>query len=103
MEHTTVIPSPKHYGETACIFLRIDDFICALQVAADIMGAHKWRFKPFYCILYPLDLDDQGRITLDEIELLLNEPASCLRVADEEIPLMETFAEELNYLLGKKR
>lgn len=99
--HSTVLPDPAHYGETACIFLR-DDHKCALQVAAGAEGLHPWRFKPFYCILHPLDLDEQGRITLDETSLLLDEPGSCLRPSDAPIPLIDTFAPELRYLLGEK-
>ena len=101
--HTAVRVDPDHYGGTACIFLR-SDYKCALQVAATSQeDQHPWRFKPFYCILHPLDLDEQGRITLDETELLLAEPGSCLRPAEIPIPLIETFAEELRYLLGEKR
>lgn len=100
-EHSTVLPAPHHYGETACIFLR-SDHKCALQVAADAAGLHPWRFKPFYCILHPLDLDEAGRITLDETESMLSEPGSCLRPADRPIPLLETFEPELRYLLGEK-
>jgi hypothetical protein len=99
--HSTVVPDSAHYGETACIFLR-KDHKCALQVAADANGLHPWRFKPFYCILHPLDLDEQGRITLDETDEMLSEPGSCLRPADRPIPLLETFAPELKYLLGEK-
>jgi hypothetical protein len=69
-------------------------------VAADVNGLHPWHFKPFYCILHPLDLDDKGRITLDETELLLDEPGSCLRPANRLIPLAETFAPELSFFLG---
>lgn len=98
--HSTVLPNAEHYGETACIFLR-KDHLCALQAAANENGMHPWRFKPFYCILHPLDLDEQGRITLDETELMLAEPGSCLRPADHPIPLIETFAPELRYLLGE--
>lgn len=97
--HSRVLPDPGHYGGTACAFLR-DDHKCALQVAADANGLHPWRFKPFYCILHPLDLDEYGRITLDETALLLDEPGSCLRPAEREIPLAETFEEELRYFLG---
>ncbi len=99
--HSTVVPDETHYGETACIFLR-KDHLCALQVAANANGLHPWHFKPFYCILHPLDLDEQGRISLDETELMLNEPGSCLRQADHSIPLLKTFSEELRYLLGEK-
>lgn len=99
--HTSVLPDADHYGGTACIFLR-PDYKCALQVTADQAGLHPWRFKPFYCILHPLDLDEQGRITLDETESMLSEPGSCLRRAGKSTPLTETFAEELRYLLGEK-
>ncbi|RPJ42157.1 MAG: DUF3109 family protein [Chloroflexi bacterium] len=98
--HSTVLPDPEHYGETACIFLR-RDHLCALQVASNAHGYHPWRFKPFYCILHPLDLDEEGRITLDETGLMLDEPASCLRPADHPVPLIETFEPELRYLLGE--
>jgi hypothetical protein len=99
--HSTVLPDADHYGGTACIFLR-RDYLCALQVAAHANNLHHWRFKPFYCILHPLDLDEQGRITLDDNDLLLDEPGSCMRPADHPIPLIETFAPELRYLLGEK-
>lgn len=99
--HTGVETRPQHYGGTACIFC-LEDGKCALQVAAVANGLHPWRFKPFYCILHPLDLDDENRITLDETSILLNEEGSCLRPADHDIPLVETFAPELQYLLGAK-
>ena len=99
--HSTVLPDPDHYGGTACIFLR-RDHLCALQVAANAASLPPWRFKPFYCILHPLDLDEEGRITLDETGLLLDEPGSCLRRAERPIPLVETFEPELRYLLGEQ-
>jgi hypothetical protein len=99
--HTTVLPDADHYGGTACIFLR-QDHKCALQTAAIEGQLHPWRFKPFYCILHPLDLDEEGCITLDETELMLAEPGSCLRPAEKSSPLIDTFAEELRYLLGEK-
>lgn len=99
--HTAVETTPEHYGGTACIFWRTDAK-CALQVAGQKNGFHPWRFKPYYCILHPLDLDEDGRITLDETETLLGEPGSCLRAAEKKIPLVETFEEELRYLLGDR-
>lgn len=100
--HARVVEDPDHYGGTACIFLR-DDHKCGLQVAGEQNGFHPWRFKPFYCILHPLDLGEKGEITLDRTEALLQEPASCLRPASQPVPLLETFAPELEYLLGKER
>lgn len=98
-EHSTVVDAPHHWGGTACVFLRADHK-CALQVASEANGLHPWQWKPFYCVLHPLDLDEQGRITLDETELLLDEPGSCLRPSPTPIPLAETFEPELRYFLG---
>ena len=97
--HTAIENRPEHYGGTACVFWR-EDAKCALQVAAVKNGLHPWRFKPYYCILHPLDQDETGRITLDETEELVNEPGSCLRSSEEATPLIFTFEEELRYLLG---
>jgi len=99
--HTAVETRPEHYGGTACIFLR-NDHKCALQVAAVANELHRWRFKPYYCLLHPLDLDDEGKITVDVTVDLVDEEGSCLRRADHPILLAETFEEELRYLLGDK-
>jgi hypothetical protein len=99
--HSNVLPDRDHYGGTACVFLR-EDYKCALQVAGQSAGLHPWHFKPFYCVLHPLDLDEQGRITLDSTEAMLAEEGSCLRPAREPIPLLDTFAEELRYFLGEE-
>lgn len=100
--HSRVLPNLDHYGGSSCVFLRADHK-CALQVAGRTAGMHPWRFKPFYCVLHPLDLDDQGRITLDENGALLAEPGSCLRPAEKTTPLLETFEPELRHLLGDER
>jgi len=100
--HTAVENHPEHFGGTACVFWR-EDAKCALQVAAMHNNLHAWRFKPYYCILHPLDQDEQGRITLDQAEVLVSEPGSCLRSSETFIPLVDTFAEELRYLLGEKK
>lgn len=99
--HTAVENRPEHYGGTACIFC-LPDGKCALQVAAMANGLHPWRFKPFYCILHPLDLDEDGRITLDKVDEMVGEEGSCVRPALKPIPLIETFEPELSYLLGDK-
>jgi Fe-S-cluster containining protein len=97
--HSRVVDSPRHYGGSACVFLR-DDYKCAIQTAAQKAGMHPWSLKPFYCTLHPLDLDEKGRITLDDADLLLDEPGSCLRPTNQPIALMDTFEPELRYFLG---
>lgn len=99
--HTAVENRPDHYKGTACIFC-LADGKCALQVAAVANGMHPWRFKPFYCVLHPLDLDDNARITLDKMDEMINEEGSCVRPASHPVPLVDTFEPELKYLLGEK-
>lgn len=99
--HSTVIPDKSHYMGTACIFLRTD-YKCALQVATTELEIHPWKFKPFYCILHPLIIDSDGKITIDTTESLANETGSCLRPSPNEYSLLDVFSEELKYLLGEK-
>jgi hypothetical protein len=99
--HTAVETRPDHPGGTACIFWQSDGK-CILQIAGVQNKLHPWRFKPYYCIMHPIDLDDEGRFTLDSNDELLTEPGSCLRPADHPIPLLETFKAEFLYLLGSK-
>jgi len=99
--HTAVENRPDHYEGTACVFWR-SDAKCALQVAAVENGFHPWQFKPYYCLLHPLEQDEQGRITLDKTADLLAEQGSCVQPTIEAIPLVETFEQELQYLLGEK-
>lgn len=99
--HTAVENRPDHYGKTACVFC-LTDGKCALQVAAVENRLHPWRFKPFYCILHPLDLDKEGRITLDSLENMVDEPGSCVRACAQPASLLDTFAPELKYLLGER-
>jgi len=99
--HSSVVLDEIQDSSTACIFLR-KDYKCALQVAADSNGYHPWHFKPFYCILHPLDLDELGRVTLDETQILLAEKGSCLRPAEHPVTLLEIFEPELRYLMGEE-
>jgi hypothetical protein len=99
--HSTLNTLTGRYRTTACVFLRADD-LCALQVAAIRNGFPEWELKPFYCILHPLDLDEEGRITLEPLEAILAEEASCLRANKTLVPLLETFEPELRYFLGNE-
>jgi len=99
--HTKVLDDPSHYGKSACVFLGKDSK-CILQAVSSEIGKHHWFLKPFYCILHPLDLDEKGRITLDETKIILEEEGSCLRKSEIKIPLLKTFEEELRFILGDK-
>jgi hypothetical protein len=97
--HSKLIQRSKPFYRNTCIFIR-DDHKCALQVASEKLGKHPWTLKPFYCILHPMDLNTDGEITLDETEIILKEPKSCLRPSTKSYAPIEIFEEELRYLLG---
>ena len=98
VQRTRVLPRPEHPLGTACVFWLPPDGHCALQKAAEAQGWHPWELKPFYCVLHPLDVDAEGRITLDDVEALLTTPGGCLRATDQPRPLKEIFAAELTWL-----
>jgi Fe-S-cluster containining protein len=97
--HSRLAIDQNFSSGSACIFLRGDDR-CALQVAAESAHLHAWRFKPAYCILHPLDLDDHGKITLPETEWLLQGVSRCMQRGEQPIPFLVMFAAELRYLFG---
>ena len=95
--HSPVGQDVKHYGGTACVFLCVH---CRLPAQpASIPG--NLNLLTVFCI--PLDLYESRRITLDETSLLLAEKGSCLRAAEEKIPLLKTFEPELRCFLGDKK
>lgn len=97
--HSKVVTRKKPFLRNTCIFQRTDHK-CALQVASRKIGKHPWYLKPFYCVLHPMDINDDGEITLDETDIILEENKSCLRFSqDHQLPI-EIFEEELRYLLG---
>jgi len=100
VRHTRVLQRPEHPLGSACIFWMPPQGRCALQAAAEAQGWHPWTLKPFYCILHPLDLDENGAITLDDVETLLQTPGGCIRPAEQARPLREIFAAELAWLRG---
>jgi len=97
--HTRLVSRKHPFKRNTCIFLR-SDHKCALQVASEKLGRHPWFLKPFYCVLHPLDLNDNGQITLDHTKILLEEERSCLRYSEKLNSPIEIFEEELRFLLG---
>ena len=97
---TAVVNDPTHPAGTACIFLR-PDRMCGLQAAGIAAGEHPWRFKPFYCALHPLVLDE-GELSLAEDSEIYKEGGSCNRPNPGElIPLYELFQAEVKLVLGE--
>lgn len=93
-------PSGRCVGTEAvngkCVFL--DGFgRCSLQVAAVEEGMHKWAIKPFFCILYPIEVTRKV-VSFDD---MLQDEQSCCTVGHEfAMPLFEGCKEELTFLVG---
>jgi hypothetical protein len=60
---TTVEGYPKHFNDTACIFLTPDGR-CSLQVLSGHRGHHPWFYKPVKCWMHPLTLGGQAKEVL---------------------------------------
>ncbi len=102
VRRTRVLSRAEHPLGSACVFWLPPHGHCALQQAAEAQGWHPWELKPFYCVLHPMDIDEEGRITLDDVESLLNTPGGCVRPAEQPRPLREIFAAELAWLSRRK-
>lgn len=84
----------KSYG---CIFL---DSIgrCTLQKAAVAEGLPKFFLKPFYCVAYPITIDD-GVLVMDDADFV-NRQECCSVVNNGEQTVFDVCLEELEFVLG---
>lgn len=80
----------------ACAFLH-PAHGCALQKAAIDAGFHRWRFKPRFCVLFPLVVSG-GILTVDEEMKSL----WCMREKNRTHPIVESVRAELRYLFGEE-
>jgi hypothetical protein len=96
---TSVVPDPTHPAGQTCIFLT-PERLCALQKAGIAAGEHPWRFKPYYCALHPLGLDEM-KLILEEESEIYQEGGSCSRPSGELIPLYQLFDVEAKLVLGE--
>jgi Fe-S-cluster containining protein len=80
-----------------CTFLDKNG-LCALQKMADSEGVHKWKYKPLYCILFPLTIYESA-LTIDDehIERL----KTCNKDNNVKTSIFDWCKEELIYFLGK--
>ncbi len=80
-----------------CVFLDKQGF-CSLQKLAMNKGEDKWKYKPLYCILFPLVIYEDT-ITLDDEHLARMH--YCNKAENQSSTLFETCREELKFLLGE--
>jgi hypothetical protein len=83
-----------------CVFLDKSG-LCSLQKLALLEREHKWKYKPLYCILFPLTIYE-GLLTIDDehIERL----RSCNKYKPEKgsTTIFEACREELRYFFGEE-
>jgi hypothetical protein len=60
---------------------------------------YKWKYKPLYCILFPLVIYE-GALTVDDDHL--NRLHYCNRPENQNSTIYDCCKEELQHLLGKK-
>jgi Fe-S-cluster containining protein len=98
---TKVVADPTHPDGERCVFLRRDRK-CALQAAGIAAGGDPWRFKPFYCALFPL-VFDRKRLVLDEQNEVYTGGGNCQRPSSgERVPVYRLFDAETKLALGEK-
>ena len=84
-----------HNGK--CVFLDKQGF-CTLQKIAMEDGEFRWKYKPLYCILFPLVIY-QDTITVDDEHL--DRMHYCNKSENQTSTIFETCSEELRFLLGE--
>lgn len=84
-----------HNGK--CVFLDKNG-LCTLQKLANNEGEHKWKYKPLYCILFPLTIYE-GKLTIDDDHI--NRLKTCNREVNEGYTIFDYCKEELIHLLGE--
>ena len=80
----------------ACAFLH-PEHGCALQKAAIEGGLHQWRFKPRFCVMFPLVLSG-GTLTVDEEMKSL----WCMREKNRTHPIVQAVRKEVRFLFDQE-
>lgn len=84
-----------HNGK--CVFLDKQGF-CTLQKIAIEDAEHKWKYKPLYCILFPLVIFE-GKLTIDDEHL--DRMHYCNKIENQSSTIYETCKNELKFVLGE--
>jgi hypothetical protein len=71
--------------------------LCTLQKLALKEGEFKWKYKPLYCILFPLTIYD-GVLTIDTDHL--ERIPYCNLDSNTKLTIYEACIEELKFILG---
>lgn len=84
--------------EGKCSFLDKNG-LCVLQRLAMNEGEHKWKYKPIYCILFPLTIYE-GALTIDDEHI--DRLKTCNRTPQDQMSIFESCTEELIHFFGEE-
>jgi Fe-S-cluster containining protein len=82
-----------------CTFLDKNG-LCTLQKLAMNEGAHKWKYKPIYCVLFPLTIFE-GALTIDDEHI--DRLRTCNNHSIKETSIFEACREELIHFFGQDK
>lgn len=95
-------PEPEDPERETCVFLRPEDYLCALQVASEALQLPYPGLKPYDCALYPILLSE-GELLLDTFSPEELSGADCQRVCEgPPRPILEIFEGELRLAVGEE-
>ena len=80
-----------------CTFLDKDG-LCTLQKLANNEGAYKWKYKPLYCILFPLTIYENA-LTIDDEHI--DRLKTCNHNPNGEKTIYDSCREELKHFFGE--
>ncbi len=79
-----------------CSFLDKDG-LCTLQKLAMIEGEYKWKYKPIYCILFPLTVFEE-MLTIDDEHI--DRLHFCNKNGNHSLSIFDACKEELEHFFG---
>ncbi len=82
-----------------CTFLDKNG-LCSLQKLANNEGVYKWKYKPEYCILFPLTVYE-GALTIDDDHI--DRLKICNKNPMPEMSIFDACREELIHFLGEEK
>lgn len=86
-------------GNEQCVFKGLNNY-CALQIAAEKKGFHKWEIKPKYCIMYPITIVD-NTLTYDDAHSENLDYCGLHKKENFVQTVFEAMKEEIIYILGE--
>lgn len=95
-ESGIAVGTEVHNGK--CVFLDKQGY-CTLQKMAVEENEFKWKYKPLYCILFPLVIFE-GALTVDDEHM--DRMHYCSKAENQSSTVFDCTKDELRYLLGEK-